>query len=415
MSTAAIAGGAPASGRGLTITAWSVAAVTTTLAAASVLLEMFGPGPAATSADPDAGAGGVGLVVIQTVMASAFAVLGAVVVSRQPRNAVGWLMVLIGFFFTYIAISNELYLQVVLNTEETSGVIPYVLWGANWAWLFAMVPAVTFLPLLFPTGRPLTPRWRALVWFAAAGVALSFIGSAFQAGPLDGSEAVDNPLGIDVQAIEIFRGLGSLCLIPAALASVPSLILRFRRSSGTERQQIKWVAVAALLLPIAPITGWVLGNDASWPLILIAMLVVAIAITIAMLRYRLYDIDVVINRALVYGSLTATLAGVYVGSVLLLQLVLSDLTQGSGLAVAASTLAVAALFRPVRGRIQKAVDRRFFRSRYDAARTIEAFGAQLRDEVDLSALSADLQAVVTETMQPAHISLWLRDVKVSVR
>ena len=412
MSTAAISGSAAANGRGLTTTAWSVAAVTTMLAVASVILEAFGPGPAATSVDPDAGAGGVGLVVVLSAMASAYALLGAVVVSRQPRNAVGWLMVLIGFFFAYIAISNELYLQVVLNAEEASDVLAYVLWGSNWAWLFAMVPAVTFLPLLFPTGRPLTPRWRIVVWVAAAGVALSFVGSAFQAGPLDGAEAVDNPLGIDVQAIAIIRGLGGLCLIPAVLASIPSLILRFRRSSGAERQQIKWVAVAALSLPISA-TGLGFGQDFTWPLILIAMSIVAIAITIAMLRYRLYDIDVVINRALVYGSLTATLAGVYVGSVLLLQLVLSDLTQGSGLAVAASTLAVAALFRPVRGRIQRAVDRRFFRRRYDAARTIEAFGAQLRDEVDLSALSADLQAVVAETMQPAHVSLWLRSPGVS--
>jgi hypothetical protein len=159
----------------------------------------------------------------------------------------------------------------------------------------------------------------------------------------------------------------------------------------------------------------IVGEDAGFATLLFGLLIVAAAVAISILKYRLYDIDVVINRTLVYGSLTATLAGVYAGSVLLLQLALSGLTQGSGLAVAASTLAVAGLFRPVRGRIQKTVDRRFFRSRYDATRTLQAFGARLRDEVDLGELTADLQAVVTETLRPAHVSLWLRDVKGGLR
>ena len=335
----------------LTIVAWLAAAVTTTFAMGSIVLEIVGPGPAATSADPEASAGGVLFVAIQSIMASAFAILGAVVVSRQPRNPVGWLLLLIGTFFMVIAVSNELYMQVVLNTGDTSGLLAYVVWSGNWAWLFGMVPAFTFLPLLFPTGRPLTTRWRAVVWLAAAGIALTFVGSAFKAGPLDGAQAVVNPLGIDAPAIGIIEGVGAFLLLPALFASFASLILRFRRSSGVERQQIKWVASAALLLPLAA-TGLGLGSDAGWPLVLMAMMVVAIAVTVAMLRYRLYDIDVVINRALVYGSLTAMLAAVYLGCVLLLQLVLETFTGGSGLAVAASTLGTAALFGPLRTRIQ---------------------------------------------------------------
>jgi len=390
----------------LTVAAWLVATVTTTLALSCIVVEIVGPGPAASSADPEAGAGGVLFVTIQTLMASAFAILGAVVVSRQPRNAVGWLLALIGTFFMYIAVSNEVYLQVLLNTGDTSGPLAYVVWGGNWAWLFAMVPAGTFLPLLFPTGRPLTPRWAAVVWLAAAAVTLSFVGSAFKAGPLDGAQAVDNPLGIDSPAVGIIGGVGGLLLLPALLASIASMILRFRRSSGVERQQIKWVASAALLLPIAA-TGLGFGGDAGWPMILVALLIIAMAVTVAMLRYRLYDIDVVINRALVYGALTAILAATYLASVLLLQLALEPFTQGSGLAVAASTLAAAALVRPARTRIQAIVDRRFFRRKYDAALTLERFGARLRDEVDLDTVEGDLRSVVAETMQPEHVSLWV--------
>ena len=390
----------------LKVVAWSVAVFTALLALGCIVLEAAGPGPSATSADPKASAGGVLFVAIQTVMASAFTTLGAVVVSRQPRNPVGWLMVLIGSFFMYIAVSNELYLQVVLNRGDTSGPIAYVISGGNWAWLLCLVPAFTLLPLLFPTGRPLTPRWWAVAWLTVAGVLLSIVGSAFKVGPLDGALAVDNPLGIDSPAIGILGGIGGFLLVPPLLLSIPSLILRFRRSSGVERQQIKWVAIAAMLLPVA-VSGLGLGGDAGWPFLLVAMLIVAIAITVAMLRYRLYDIDVVINRALVYGSLTAMLAAVYLGSVLLLQLVLETITGGSGLAVAASTLGTAALFGPLRRRTQALVDHRFFRRKYDAAQTLTRFGARVRQEVDLDALTDELRAVIGETMQPAHLSLWV--------
>lgn len=391
----------------LKVGAWIAAAAITLLAAVSVGFEIFGPAAPRAVADPEASSGGVLLVSVQAVVESAFAVLGAVVVTRQPRNPVGWLLMLVGLAFMVIGISNQLYLQVVLPSDDRTGIVTYVLWAGSWSWLPGMAPAFVFLPLLFPTGRPLSPRWRLLVWISAAALALAIFGAAFKSGRLDGAPAVVNPLGIDHPALAVVEQVGIMTFLLAALASIASLVVRFRRSRGVERQQLKWVATAAVLLPVAA-TGSGFGGAASWPLILIALLIVAAAMAVAMLRYRLYDIDLVINRALVYAGLTATLAATYVGSVLLLQLTLGPLADRSDLTIAGSTLAVAALFRPARDRIQALVDRRFFRGRYDAARTLDVFGKRLREQVNLETVGADLRAVIDQTVQPAHVSLWLK-------
>jgi hypothetical protein len=204
-------------------------------------------------------------------------------------------------------------------------------------------------------------------------------------------------------------------LIGATMASIASLVFRYRHGRYDERQQLKWLTYAAGLVGLTAIALAVVEATVSWDTTELSNSVVSgslatvpLAIGVAILRYGLYDVDLVINRTLVYGALTATLAAAYLGTVLLLQLALSPLTEQSDLAIAGSTLAVAALFRPARRRIQELVDRRFFRHKYDAALTLERFGARLRDEVDLDALGGDLRRVVSDTMQPAHVSLWLR-------
>jgi hypothetical protein len=278
--------------------------------------------------------------------------------------------------------------------------------------------------LLFPDGRPLSPRWRPVAWTVAVAGGLAVVVAAFQPGLLDVAFLVEepevaarltNPLGMALG--RVLEPLLMVLLVGEALGAA-ALALRFRRSRGIERQQLKWVAYAALLFGVeqaAVVLGRLAGllPDAELPwleaLDTFSFVLAFVAIAVAVLRYRLYEIDRLINRTLVYGLLTALLAGVYAGAVLVGGQVFGGVGgDPPSWAIAGATLAVAALFQPARRRIQAAVDRRFNRRRYDAARTVEAFSARLRDEVDLDTLSADLLELVDQTIQPTTAWLWLR-------
>ena len=322
---------------------------------------------------------------------------GAFVASRHPTNPIGWIFCAQGFWNGFLEMWGEGMDYHGLPTSEIGR------WFINWSWIADMC-AYGLVFALFPTGRLLSKRWRWVPVMLALALVTGIPGQGFS------TDNAENPLPIDSPVIELLFIVSMSLQLLGLTGAVVALVIRFRRSVGLERLQLKQLVLAAsFILPVGALAVLFWYDSYLVRILLgIALLALPIAAGLAILRYRLYDIDVVINRTLVYGALTATLAGVYLGSVLVLQLVLSAFTEGSGLAVAASTLAVAALFRPVRARIQQGVDRRFFRSKYDAAQTLTAFGSHLRDQVDLEDIGTDLLSVVGETVQPAHASLWLR-------
>jgi hypothetical protein len=387
--------------------AWSLWALTVTLTALSLLLLVLNLSYPNTHIF-DWWLGNALVVIDVTV--------GAIVASHRPENPVGWLLCLSGVVISTDSFVAQYATYALLAQPNSLPAGEAMAWIASWL-LPIMIGVQVFYLLLFPTGRLPSRRWRWVAWLTVAFVVVGVVLSAFSAGALMGALGpIRNPLGIEgftnVYTTLLYT-ISPLLFGAAAL----SVFMRLRHAVRVERQQIKWLAYAA--------AAWALGiifnvitlaidtplwfERAALAYFTVAGEAVPIAIGIAILRYRLYDIDLLINRTLVYGSLTAILVALYFGGIVLLQRVFVILTgEQSTLAVVASTLLIAALFNPLRRRIQSFIDRRFYRNKYDARKTLETFSSKLRDETDLSALSDDLVGVVTETMRPAHVSLWLR-------
>jgi hypothetical protein len=363
-------------------------------------------------------------IVTLPILTVSFSVVGALIALHRPENSIGWIFLAVGFFYGLVSAGDEYAIYALLTNPGALPLGAEASWLGQWIWAPGLGLILVFLPLLFPDGHPPSKRWRWVGWLGGLSIGLAVVSSTIGLWPERGPALVtgdENPSHV-VQVLVVFVALPMLFV--AGLGAVISLFVRFRRARGDERQQIKWFASAAALtfvwILVFEVFAELMSIEGGVPEAILAFtsaslsLVIPsipIATGIAILRYRLYDIDIIINRTLVYGSLTLMLPMIYFGGVATTQAIFRALTgqeQQPQLAVVVSTLAIAALFMPLRRRIQSFIDRRFYRSKYDARKTLEAFSAKLRDETDLEALSDDLVGVVRETMQPAHVSLWLR-------
>jgi len=354
-----------------------------------------------------------GLVNVFSVSMVSFGLLGALIVTRRPENRLGWIFVAIACIHSLSYLAAALAGQLIFRgpTPDRTGVI--LAWIFIWSANLHYLPSGTFIFLLFPDGHLPSRRWRPLVWITVASMVGLVVATATLPGPLVVFTNVQNPFGFEGPLPLALAGISFLVAGGCATASVASLFVRFRRSSGAERHQIKWFLYggAISIAMVIVIIGFGVSLTSATYLVSGATIVIAAAAGVAIFRYHLYDIDLLINRTLVYGLTTGGLALAFFGVVVVLQALLRPFTGGSEIAVAGSTLVSLTLVGPLRRRTQGGVDRRFYRSRYDASRTVDDFSARLRDQVDLDAVRADLLATAATTMQPAHASVWLRETR----
>jgi hypothetical protein len=383
--------------------AWAALGFDLLVIVTGAIVKFFGP-PMPYQLDLD-------LLNIFALSIVAFGLLGALIVTRRPANRLGWVFTAIAFVHSlgYLAAAIAGVLIYRGPTPEPAGV--FLAWAFIWAANLHYVPSGTFVFLLFPDGHLPSRRWRSVVALTLASMVGLVVGTATIPGPLLVFANIQNPFGVEGSLPLVLAGLSFLIGGGCGVASVASLFVRYRGAAGVERQQIKWFlyggAVAIATFPV--IVGLGVPITSATYVVSGATIVISAAAAVAIFRYHLYDIDLLINRTLVYGLTTGGLALAFFALVVALQALLHPVTGGSELAVAGSTLGTVALFQPVRRRAQAGVDRRFYRSRYDAGRTVDDFSVRLRDEVDLEAIRAGLLDAVGKTMRPTHASVWLRE------
>jgi hypothetical protein len=410
--------------RAASLLAWSLAGLCVAMFVAVGVLDLL----AGSARFPD-NSTIIGVIgeTVSFVLFLAFPIVGALIASRRPRNLIGWICLADGLLWMIISLTDSYFVYGVARPGSVPFPVAIGTIGDQWLWVPTIGLLGIYLLLLFPDGRLPSRRWRPLALLSAVVIVLSSVAEGLAPGPLENQGGVLNPFGVEAFPWLVGASYVLLPLLPLCIfASAISMVLRYRRSSSEVRQQIKWIAFVGSFaglsflismvsqLVVVAMRGDNLPQIPWWFELLSDVAVlgfagVPVAIGIAVLRYRLYDIDIIINRTLVYGLLTVTLVALYFGGIVVLQRVFVLLTgQQSTLAVVASTLLIAALFNPLRRRIQSFIDRRFYRRKYDARKALEDYSAKLRDETNLEALNDELVGVVRETMQPAHVSLWLR-------